>query len=354
MITVVHSFMWKRGPLSVTSTAPFAPVSDAPNASMIATFGARSLSSCLIDGERIAPPETSANSDGGAARCASASTSGRAIASPTSEITFTFSRSTRSQISSASKRRLALSVTVLPPNSATNIDHCALPCMSGASARLTPGVRADVLHDVVGVLDAGAAVVPAAHRREEDVLGAPHHALRHAGRAARVEDVEVVGRAGEQAVAVGRRRRERVLVVDRVEPGGHGAGAVVELHEVPQLRHAGQDRRDVRTELGLEDQRDEVGVVEEVAQLLDDVAVVHVDRHRAGLEAAEHRLDPLGPVERVDADVLAGQHADVAQVVRDPVRPLVELAVGEAAVAGDRPRCDRARRRRRPRTGRQG
>ena len=243
---------------------------------------------------------------------------------------------------------------MLPPNSATNVVHCALPCISGASAKLTPAVALTFFDDVLGVLDAGTAVVPAAHRREEDVLRPPHHALRHAGGAARVEDVEVVGRAGEQTVAIGRRRRERVLVLDRVEPVGDGAGAVVELEEVAQLRHAGQHRRDVRTELGLEDERDEVGVVEQVAQLLDDVAVVDVDRHRARLEAAEHRFDPLGAVERVDADVLAGQHADVAEVVRDPVRALVELAVGEAAVAGDRARRDRARRRRRLRTDRQG
>ena len=61
------------------------------------------------------------------------------------------------------------------------------------------------------------------------------------------------------------------------------------------------------------DQRDEVGVVEQVAQLVGDVPVVDVDRHRARLEASEHRLDPLGPVDRVDADVLAGPHADVAR-----------------------------------------
>ena len=139
VITVVHSFIWKRGPLSVTSTAPLAPVSDAPNASMIATFGAHWFSSCLIVGERIAPPETRAINEGGAARSASASTSGRAIASPTSEITFTPSRSTRSQISPASKRRLALSTTELPPKSATNVVHCALPCIKGASAKLIPG-----------------------------------------------------------------------------------------------------------------------------------------------------------------------------------------------------------------------
>ena len=63
----------------------------------------------------------------------------------------------------------------------------------------------------------------------------------------------------------------------------------------------------------LVDQRDEVGVVEQVAQLVGDVPVVDVDRHRAGLEAAEHRLDPLGAVHRVDADMLAGPHADVVR-----------------------------------------
>ena len=89
---------------------------------------------------------------------------------------------------------------------------------------------------------------------------------------------------------------------------------------------ARQHRRDVRPELGLEDERDEVGVVEQVAQLVDDVAVVDVDRHGARLEAAEHRLDPLGAVERVDADVLARLDAHVAEVVREAVRALVELA----------------------------
>ena len=44
-------------------------------------------------------------------------------------------------------------------------------------------------------------------------------------------------------------------------------------------------------------QRDEVGVVEEVAQLVLDVAVVDVDRDRAQLVGGEHRLDELEAVE---------------------------------------------------------
>ena len=55
----------------------------------------------------------------------------------------------------------------------------------------------------------------------------------------------------------------------------------------------GQRARDERTELGLVHQRDEIRVVEEVAQLLGDVAVVDVDRDRPRLVAAEHRFDPF-------------------------------------------------------------
>ena len=185
------------------------------------------------------------------------------------------------------------------------------------------------------MLDTGAAVVPAAHRGEEDVLGPPHHAFGHTGSSTCVEQVEVVGGAGHQCVPRWPRDCDRVLVLDGVEPFGHRARSVVELDEVLQLRHARQYAGDMRSELCFEDQRDEIGVVEQVAELLHDVAVVHVDRDGPGLETAEHRFDPLRAVEGVDADVLTRQHADVAQVVRDPVRALVELPVGQAAFAGD-------------------
>ena len=85
--------------------------------------------------------------------------------------------------------------------------------------------------------------------------------------------------------------------------------------EVLELGQAGEHGRDESAELGFVHERDQIGVVEQVAQLVGDVPVVDVDRNRAGLEAADHRLDPLGAVERVDADVLAGLHADVEQVL---------------------------------------
>ena len=52
------------------STAPFAPVSEAPNASITIAFGSFSLISALMDGERIAPPDTIASTVGTCSRCA--------------------------------------------------------------------------------------------------------------------------------------------------------------------------------------------------------------------------------------------------------------------------------------------
>ena len=73
-----------------------------------------------------------------------------------------------------------------------------------------------------------------------------------------------------------------------------------------ELRLRVTRRGDERPVLPLVDERDDVGVVEEVAQLLLDVAEVDVHRRRADLVDREHRLDPLDAVRRVDADVVAG------------------------------------------------
>jgi len=74
-------------------------------------------------------------------------------------------------------------------------------------------------------------------------------------------------------------------------------------------------------------QRDEVAVPEERAQLPGDVSVVDVDRNRADLEGRQHALDVLGPVEEVDADMIAGHDAGGQQVVSETVGPRVELRV---------------------------
>ena len=90
------------------------------------------------------------------------------------------------------------------------------------------------------------------------------------------------------------------------------------------------------------------GVVEEVAQFLADVAVVHVEGGDPGAVGAEHALEVLvavveGEREMVLARLPARQLAPLAvhaqalavQVVRQPLGPLGHVAVAEAAVAPD-------------------
>jgi hypothetical protein len=104
---------------------------------------------------------------------------------------------------------------------------------------------------------------------------------------------------------------------------------------VAQGRAVGPHLGDRGRERPLEEDRDGLGVLEQSAQLLGHVAVVDVHHRGPGLVGAVLRLDPLGPVPGQDRHVVAGADAGAAQVLRDPVGPLVELPVGEADVARD-------------------
>ena len=148
----------------------------------------------------------------------------------------------------------------------------------------------------------------------------PQHALGHASGAAGVEDVQVVAGAGAE-VSVGPRARERALVL--VSP----------RQRETQLRHVGANRVEGGGEVGLVHHRLEVGVGEQIAQLVLDVAVVHVDRHRAQLERGEHALEVLVAVVHPQADVVGRPDAVPGERMGEPGRPLVELPVGEAYVA---------------------
>ncbi len=130
------------------------------------------------------------------------------------------------------------------------------------------------------------------------------------------------------------RRGERGLVVVGAEIVGDAA-LVVESDEVTQLREVGPDVCDHRTELGLVHDCREIGIVEQVAQLLFDVAVVHVDRRDARFEAADHRLEPFGAVVRIDADPRSRFDAGRTEMVRETRGALVELCERQPAVAGN-------------------
>ncbi len=164
--------------------------------------------------------------------------------------------------------------------------------------------------------------------REEHVLLAPDHALGHARRAARVEDVAVVGGARAE-VAFGRSARHRVLEGHRVEPGEVGVAPVLDDDRVAEHREPVEHAAHPGCELALVDERLEVGVVEEVRELLLDVPEVDVHPDRTDLEDRPGRLDPLDRVEGVDADVVARPDPVRRQVVGEPVRPLLHL--GERA-----------------------
>ena len=83
------------------------------------------------------------------------------------------------------------------------------------------------------------------------------------------------------------------------------------------------------------DQRNHVGVVEQVAKFALDVAEVDVDQDGARLHDAEHRDDDLDAVAAVESDLVVLLHALIDQVVREAVGLLLQLGVGQLLVAAD-------------------
>ncbi len=215
-----------------------------------------------------------------------------------------------------------------------HITHWALPCMSGATTSITTRLASSGLMPAGQLLGLGDGLRPppaTAHGGEEDVLLAPEHALGHAGGAAGVEHVDVVGRPGTE-VALGGAGGQSRLVGHDVGTRGVDPRTVLDHHQVKGSRRLepGQRFGHQAGQGPLEDQDVEVGVVDHVAELGGDVAIVDVHRYRPRLVAADHGLGPLGPVVGEDADVGAGGNTRGGQVMGEPVGPLVELAVGEA------------------------
>ena len=119
--------------------------------------------------------------------------------------------------------------------------------------------------------------------------------------------------------AIGERDRDRAMDL---------VSALVDADEVPELGESIPHRGDARGELALVHHGHQVGVVEEVLELLLDVAVVDVDGNRAELVAGEHGFDVLGAVVGVDADVVPRLHTAAGEVVSGAVGALVERGEG--------------------------
>ena len=97
----------------------------------------------------------------------------------------------------------------------------------------------------------------------------------------------------------------------------------------------GQQRGDERRELTLVDERLQVGVGQQVAQLVLDVAVVDVDPDGPQLEDGPGGLDPLDRVVGVDPDVVPRPDPLGGQVVGQLVGPRLHLGVGAPLAVGD-------------------
>ena len=162
----------------------------------------------------------------------------------------------------------------------------------------------------------------AAEPIEEDVLVPPEDPLRHARRAAGEQHVEVVGGVGEldRVRALG---GEPCFVVD-------GAGqervvrVVAHLDEVAERRQPVAHRRQQRGERRMVDDRARGARLQDVVQLIGDVAIVDVHERSTRLPRPVHRLDPLVAVVAVDGDVV------VARLPRLEVRSLATTAEAEA------------------------
>ena len=83
----------------------------------------------------------------------------------------------------------------------------------------------------------------------------------------------------------------------------------------------------------MEDDRLGVAVVEQVAELFLDVAVVHVHGNGSDLERREHALEVLGAVQEVQRDVIAGADTALCERVREAVHALLGVRVGQPPVA---------------------
>ncbi len=109
----------------------------------------------------------------------------------------------------------------------------------------------------------------------------------------------------------------------------------VDVHQVLEQRQGPAHGGDPRRQLLVEHERLEIGVVEEVAQLLLDITEVHVDGNRPQLVGGDRRLQPLDAVGAVDPDMVADPDALDRQVVGQAVGVGLHLGVGAPLVADD-------------------
>ena len=277
-----------------------------------------------------------------AAASSSARRMGLEKASPTMAMAFARWRWTASSSSSASSDRRSSVITVPPARWGMKVpSQTPVPCISGQAGieiRRSPLAAASVTSGAIcdgvrrrGQLEEREAGLHEARRQPTHRV---HDALGHARGAAGVEHVDVVLAAGD---ALHRRvRGERVLPRHGAVDGGAVLRqAVVDRHQQPEPGKAGPHARHPVAERRVEHERLGVRVVQEVRELVVQVAVVDVDRHRPRLEPAELRLQVLVGVVEVEADLAVRPQAGRRQRAGEAGGPLVVLPPRPARRAVD-------------------
>ncbi len=192
---------------------------------------------------------------------------------------------------------------------------------------------ADLRHLVL-VLDRNSGdEVDASAENTPPVLVTPHDALGTSGGAAGVEHEDVVVAALFE-ITLTRTLRECVLVAD-AESTEVQIGAVLDHDDGLDLGSVRQDVRDLVRVAALVNERNHVGVVEDVLQLVLDVPVIDVDHHGPDLENRDHGLDRLDDVPAVDADLVTRLNAMFTQVVTEAVCSVLQLCISHLAVVRD-------------------
>ena len=152
----------------------------------------------------------------------------------------------------------------------------------------------------------------------------PEHALGQTGGAARVPEEEVVARALD---AWGRLVRVDERLVLRV------AALVVDLDGVAHLRHLVACRLDPVAQRAVVHEHLGVGVVDQLDELVAEVAEVDVGRHGPQFRKREQQLHVLGAVVEEERDLRVRSDAVRAECARQPRRPVLHLAVGDVSLA---------------------
>ena len=173
----------------------------------------------------------------------------------------------------------------------------------------------------------------------EKVILAPHHALGHAGRAARVEQQQVIARAAPGRCDRARRRGPADDGFVVVGPSWCWETCLSDGDPGLHRGQSGANSFDDFTKAGMEDDGFGIGIVEQVDQFLGAIAVVGVDGREAGLEGGEIGLKVLRPVVEEGCDLGLAWKAGREQMGGQSVGAGVELAPGDHALILDQRRA---------------